>query len=215
MTFETIRWAIASIVIVTGCGLAALPARAADPLDASGPNFPKAGSSWVVSYKLGGSFGNSTGTFPVSVVGDQVWNGRPAWVLQSRSTLYFDPQGRQLARGNGSTILESWDPYWSGREWPLSVGKSWTSSPKLTNHSNGQTSAVKFTHTVQSAEEVTTPAGTFDTLKIVHESEFNRETEWWSPKLGVVVKKRTDRKSGNRLGVGVIDEEVVSYTAAP
>ena len=207
--------AITCVFALVACAASVLRANAADPLDASGPNFPKVGSSWVVAYKLGGSYGTSTGTFPVSVVGDQVWKGQPAWVLQSRSTLYFDQQGRQLARGNGSIILESWDPYWSGRDWPLSVGKSWTSSPKLTNHSNGQTSAVKFTHTVQAAEEVTTPAGTFETLRIVHDSEFNRETEWWSPKLGVVIKKRTERKSANRLGAGVVDEEVVSYTAGP
>jgi hypothetical protein len=120
-------------------------------------------SELVVSYKVSGSYGNASGTFPVSVVGEQIWNGRPVYVLQGRSTLYFDLQGRQLARGNGSAILESGDPYWSGREWPLSAGRAWTSSPKVTNHSNGQTSAVEFTHTVQSAEEVTTPAGTFVT----------------------------------------------------
>lgn len=88
---------------------------------------------------------------------------------------------------------------------PLNTGNSWSTRVNATNAATGTRASVRVDGDVIGSERVTTPAGSFDTVRIkrrvyagdwvAFKQETNiEETEWYAPALGRAVK--TDRKSG-------------------
>jgi hypothetical protein len=88
---------------------------------------------------------------------------------------------------------------------PLDAGQSWSTRVSATDPSTGRRNSVRIDGDVLSREPVTTPAGSFDTIKVKRRvyagdwEPFRNETridvtEWFAPALGRAVK--TDRKSG-------------------
>jgi hypothetical protein len=88
---------------------------------------------------------------------------------------------------------------------PLDAGQSWSTRVSATDPSTGRRNSVRVDGDVVSRERITTPAGSFDTIRVKRRvyagdwEPFKNETnidvtEWFAPALGRAVK--TDRKSG-------------------
>ena len=88
---------------------------------------------------------------------------------------------------------------------PLDAGKCWSTRVSATNPATGRRNSVRVDGNVVGSERITTPAGSFDTIRVKRrvyagdwepfKNETNiDETEWFAPALGRAVK--TDRKSG-------------------
>ena len=89
-------------------------------------------------------------------------------------------------------------------DFPLAEGKSWSTRVTATNAITGKRASVRVDGDVLGSEQVTVPAGSFDTFKIrrrVYAGDFDGprsetqiiETEWYAPALGRAV--RLDRNS--------------------
>jgi hypothetical protein len=88
---------------------------------------------------------------------------------------------------------------------PLNAGQSWSTRVSATTPGRDRPSSVRVDGDVVGSERITTPAGSFDTIKVKRRvyagdwEPFKNETridvtEWFAPALGRAVK--TDRKSG-------------------
>jgi hypothetical protein len=88
---------------------------------------------------------------------------------------------------------------------PLNTGNSWSTRVHATNPATGTRASVRVDGDVIGNERVSTPAGSFDTVRVkrrvyagdweAFRNETNiEETEWFAPGLGRPVK--VDRKSG-------------------
>ena len=88
---------------------------------------------------------------------------------------------------------------------PLNAGQSWSTRVSATTPASGRPNSVRVDGDVVGSERITTPAGSFDTIKVKRRvyagdwEAFRNETnidvtEWFAPALGRAVK--TDRKSG-------------------
>jgi len=84
-------------------------------------------------------------------------------------------------------------------EFPLAAGKSWSTRVNAVNPLNGKRATVRVDGDVVGTEQVSVPAGSFDTLKIrrrVYAGDFDGprsethivETEWYAPALGRAVR---------------------------
>lgn len=96
--------------------------------------------------------------------------------------------------------------------WPLTVGKSWTYDYEAPNQVNNQTYYFQYRMSAQVVgwETVTTPAGVFRALKIVHQGKSTNQaasaspgyrvawTYWYAPEVKRAVKSvvQTDTVSG-------------------
>lgn len=132
-------------------------------------------------------------------------------------------------------------PPYPAYPFPLDFGKSWSMRVNATNPATGRTNSVRVDGHVAGAERVTTPAGAFDTIKIVRTvfagdyESFLRETiiteiDWYAPALGRAVRmdrnsrwQDLSRASGGRGIFGGNDgwfrgdwsvQELVGYTPA-
>lgn len=127
-------------------------------------------------------------------------------------TSYVDPQGRLLARVQGTTPIESFEPYFVNADWPIFVGKWWLNRYRYRDHIRGRTfDNVQYDGKVEAYEDVTTPGGTFKAFKIAFGNPFSQLVLWYSPDLGIFIKSRSERYSGHYLGPGTYETELVSY----
>lgn len=105
-----------------------------------------------------------------------------------------------MPRENGlvdwSSRLDPLDPSFT---WPLWVGKRW-SGDFVQRDSDGSELPLKTYYEVIAKEELTTPAGTFETLRIERRSTPALEAEfidrlsvlWYAPEVGYVVRRLED-----------------------
>lgn len=95
-------------------------------------------------------------------------------------------------------------PPYPAYPFPLDVGKSWSSRVNATNPATGRAKGMRVDGEVAGGERVTTPAGTFDTIKIVRtvyagdaeiflSQTVITEIDWYAPALGRAV--RIERRS--------------------
>ena len=98
--------------------------------------------------------------------------------------------------------IQTYHPYEALYDWPLFVGKSWPSEFQLKNLDRNQTLDLKYVFTVEAREEVTVPAGTFKTLRILRTSPNDRYVVWYEPKLGLEVKRDWERYGTHPFGIG-------------
>jgi starvation-inducible outer membrane lipoprotein len=159
----------------------------------------------TVEYRMAntGSFGASSGTVTIKV-SEALWEGRmlrkyetpSGATLQSPSAgvvVVFDPSGRPMMR---------YDPPLDFN-FPLVVGKSWTTDHELTVGA-GTKMPMKTTWKVEAYEDITVPAGTFKAWRVVMTDNFGfRQTNWSMPDtLGMYAKRISERGQGHPQGVG-------------
>jgi hypothetical protein len=106
---------------------------------------------------------------------------------------------------------------------PLEAGKSWSLRVTATNPATGKHSSVRVDGEVLGSERISTPAGTFDTIKVKRsiyagDAEYFRgetnisETDWYAPALGRAV--RSESESAFR-DPGQCQDGSMSYLSPP
>jgi hypothetical protein len=176
--------------------------------------WPSVGSTFVVTEKRSGSFGSVTRQLTYSFLGKRAWHGRTLMgIADGSNTSYFEEQGRWVATMRDATVIERAEPGVQNYDWPLLVGKRWSTTFLYQDLARGPTfDSVTQDATVDAYEEVQTPAGNFNTFKISRGDPGYHITYWLSPELGVWVKARVERLSGHYRGVGTVESELVSYS---
>jgi hypothetical protein len=175
---------------------------------------PPVGSSWVTAVKTSGSYGSAASRSTITFLGELDFQGKKylAYSLDTDDVSYYDRSGRLVGRTVKGALKETNDPGFQSFAWPVHVGKSWVHSFRFTDHAAGRTfDNVQFWSKVEAYENVTTPAGTFKTFRIVHDNSSVQFTNWWSPEVALIVKSRGERKASYFAGAGTRETELVSY----
>src|SRR5262245_27516493 len=174
---------------------------------------PPAGAAWVIAYKASGSYGGGSGKSTARSEGGRDFQGGKYWAFSIDDTdvSYQDAEGRLVGRTVNGTVRETNSPGFRAFAWPLYVGQSWVHTFRLTDHAAGRSvDNVQFWSSVEAYEDVATPAGAFKVFRIVHDSQNERITNWWSPDLAITVKSKSERKTNHYAGAGVRETELVS-----
>jgi hypothetical protein len=203
-------------VVAVLCLLLLLPIEfaKADPTRADRPVWPPAGSTWTTSLKVSGSFGSGVREETLESMGEVDWEGRRVMGIhiRGRAQLLFDMERRIVAQTRDGKTIQTYHPYEALYEWPLFVGKSWSSDFQVKNLEHNRTGDYKYVFTVEAFEEITVPAGTFKAFRI-RRSTSPRDTfvHWYEPRLGVEVKRDWERFEGHMLGAGTYQMEMLSH----
>ncbi len=156
-----------------------------------------------------GSYG--TVNAPVTWVhGEREWQGRT--VVEAASpqagTNLLDPATHRTiatfsAKGD---LVMSFEPA-VGYQWPLAVGKTWTDRHTVTLHPSGRQVPLQISYRVEAREDVTVPAGTFTTWKVVGTDSLGEVQQYWTaPELGLpTIKRISDRPATHPQGAGHLE----------
>lgn len=183
------------------------------------PNAAAPGSTWMVAVRNTGSYGNQN-VETRTRANEKMWQGRQVFVYERPGNPQGDivterDTGRWIAWAKGDTPIVSFDPPF-GWNYPLTVGETWTSKHRWTNHATKQGGDFVGTWKVESYDDVTVRAGTFKAYKVVYSDSTGTEnTSWWSPEVGVNVKSTSRRTAKHAAGPGTSDIELLSRPAMP
>ncbi len=147
----------------------------------------------ITSSQLGASTTSST----------VAWNRRSDMAsLENRVTTQITYAGSTQEQ----TAVTTFDPPCRNIQWPLSVGKTWTETchQSTTGNGNTQTKDTTTTYTVEATQEVTVPAGTFDTFRVKAESGGQTTLQYISVKACGLVKS-TSEAYGNTVSLELQD----------
>lgn len=149
------------------------------------------------------------------------FNGRPAYrVAGANGNNFYDVETNNWMGSTDSvgkaTVTAA--PHWGQYQWPLWVGKTYRVSIDYTDHRQGRTwYDMTPAWTVEAAETVSVPAGTFETLRMRQKDNGRHvafaSTRWYSPELGVDVKVINTRTGRSYLGKGRTERVLVSFEA--
>ena len=178
-------------------------------------NYPptKVGAAWVATANDTGSFGSGTSQIPGKFLPNRTWQGREVHAFESAgfTTLMSTGNTKFLVQLKGDTPVMSWDPG-IGWQWPIEVGKSWTAKTKQTNHAAKTAIDLEYTQTIEAFEEITVPAGTYNTFRIRTVNSLGDENvQWWSPDTGIFMKQSLRRSAKHPAGAGTRELEVTSF----
>jgi hypothetical protein len=169
----------------------------------------------TVEYRVTstGSFGSGTSTVTMKV-SEVTYEGRtlrqyetPAGkTLQSPSAgtvAVLSPTGQPLMRYNPPLDFN----------FPLVVGKTWTADHELTVGAANKV-PMKTSWKVEAYEQVTVPAGTFNSWRLVMTDNFGfRQTNWSVPEtMGMFAKRYSERPQGHPQGAGT---QLLEMTMVP
>lgn len=208
MTFTRITLGLAlTASLLAGC--------AAPPRAEGGRVDQPIGSVVVRTQTDTGSYGSGTTTITGTRTAPKMWKGQQVAVYSNSTgpSLYqLPPNGTFVGFFNGDTPVVTFEPP-SGYEWPLEVGKSWTSKYNMVIHQSNQVIPVEVKVTVEAYEDVTTPAGTFKTFRVRNvDNQGNDNLNWFSPELGVFVKQKLTRTAASPQGPGTREVETIRQT---
>jgi hypothetical protein len=206
-----------SMAIAIGSG-ALLAAGCATPPSRPPGVYVPAPIGTVATYhrKSSGSYGTVDGTVQWTH-GLKEWQGRAviASVSPQAGTNLVDPTtGALIATlDTAGRPTFSYDPP-LGYEWPLEVGKTWTSRHMVTNHANQRTTPIEVTNKVEAHEDVTVPAGTFKSYRLRITTSLGEVTQQWTmPSQGLgTVKRILDRPATHPMGAGHLEGELTALT---
>ena len=173
---------------------------------------PAAGSTWEVAQRNTGSYGKDM-RLQISR-GDGTWEGAKV-VTYSNSlgmtTMATLDDGSWIAIvGRNGKPLMSFDPP-LGWQYPIMVGKTWTTSHKMTVHATGKTIPFESSCKVEDHGDVTVPAGTFKAFKLACATTLGNEDRFWfSADHGIFVKTSLRRTEKSSFGPGTQETELVS-----
>lgn len=180
---------------------------------AESPAATPAGTVMTFHRKSSGSLGTFDGPV-VWTISHGSWEGRPAVIQTARQGgTAFDPKTHanmaSLDPEGKATMV--FDPP-VGYQWPLQVGKTWTSEHTVTLYPSRNTVKIRVNYQVESWGDVTVPAGTFKAFKLRFTNNLGESEERWvSPADGIpTVKRHVERPASHPQGAGVLDAELLS-----
>lgn len=175
---------------------------------------PPLGSTFTYSQTETGSFGSGNSNLTMKVT-ERTWEGKRmiALVFPKFVILFEKAVGAWAAfLTPDDKPIFTWNPP-IGYDFPLEVGKTWTKSYQVTNHSINRTMPFDGTWKVESYEDVNIPAGTFKVFKVSYSDTIgNENVEWFDPALGVFVKASRKRTANAPTGPGTQERELISQT---
>lgn len=187
---------------IAGCrGVPALPAGTGPGLVAFDPAPPEGARTWPrPTWRAGDRFSFLRG-------GQQRLDLTVAAATREGYTL-VDASGNRLRRGLDLSNIGEWPP--EGDEalheltppdvrfhWPLWVGKRWRCR-YVDRTAGGEALEIETSYAVEDVDTVTTPAGTFEALRIVRTSRLHRQgglfldrinVIWYAPEPGLEVRQ--------------------------
>lgn len=180
---------------------------------AESPAATPAGTVMTFHRKSSGSLGTFDGPV-VWTISHGSWEGRPAVIQTARQgDTAFDPKTHanmaSLDPEGKATMV--FDPP-VGYQWPLQVGKTWTSKHTVTTPATGRSVPLEVNWKVEAWEDVTVPAGTFKAYKVVTTNNLGEaETRWTAPAVGVwTVKRLVSRPATHPQGAGELEAVLLS-----
>lgn len=192
-------------LLLTGCASAPPAAMRYVP--------PAVGSTVEYRVTNTGSFGSGSGAVAMTV-SEVTYEGR-------KLRKYETPSGATLQSPQASTVavlnaagqpLMRYDPPLDFN-FPLVVGKTWTADHELTVGPSLKM-PMKTSWKVEAYEDITVPAGTFKSWRIVMTDSFGfRQTSWSVPEtMGMFAKRISQRPQGHPQGAGT---QVLEMTKVP
>jgi hypothetical protein len=174
---------------------------------------PPIGSTWVQAQSNTGSYGTGTVQVPFKRV-ERMWEGKLMQANESPQQVVLtasDGAWAVILSPDGKPLI-SYDPP-IGYNYPLVVGKTWTTSYRMTVIPKKQVFPFDSTFKVEAYEEVTVPAGTFKAFKIsVMTNTGSEDTYWFVPEFGIYAKQSLRRTDKSGYGPGTREVELVSQT---
>jgi len=171
------------------------------------------GASWDVSQRNTGSYGKDA-QVRTTRIADSTWKGMPVAVMKASTGVTLL---QQASDGNWLAVLgPNGKPFMSfepavGWEYPLYVGKSWTTRHKVTMHASNKVFDLEWSCKVEDFEKVTVPAGTLDAFRVhCTTNDGTDELDWYSPEVQTIVKTRMVRGPNSGFGPGTQETELVS-----
>jgi hypothetical protein len=212
-----------SIAPITVVGVLLAVAASASPASAEQPSpgtlvWPPMGTTITVERTVSGSYGSAGGTFgsaagPVAWrLERSEWRGLPVVAAASGdgNTPLFEPETGALI----AVLDAARKPLWTYEpplrwEWPLEVGKAWTSNVRMTEERFASRPVVQLQteFRVEALEDVTVPAGTFRAFRVTSRNQLGMVSQLWVvPSLGLfaafAVKGIEERPASALLGAG-------------
>jgi hypothetical protein len=171
----------------------------------------------VLTYnrRLSGSFGSGHAK-AVWTYAEGEWQGRR--VLRAMNSLgggtLHDPKTFGIVanlNAAGQPTMSYEPPI--GIEWPIAVGKVWSTKHLVTLHASNQQVPFETSWTIEAQETIKVPAGSFNVFRAVRTgSDGEVETRWISLQRGVPLVKRTlVRSATHRQGAGTQEAELAEY----
>lgn len=176
---------------------------------------PPPGTEWEVAQRNTGSYGPDR---QINVrFAESSWEGRPALAFinsQGGATLVEPDTGRWLAiLGPGGKPVTRFSPA-LGWDWPLFVGKAWTTRYRMTIVASGRDVDYDLSCKVEAWEKVALRAGEMEAYRIACTSSIgNDEVYWSSPRWGLIVKSHLRRDASNPFGAGTQEAELATLPA--
>jgi hypothetical protein len=210
-------WKVTLWLAIAALGLTLVSGGCATAPKVEGPFIPPVGLTYTTSQINTGSYGSGT-TQITTKISERLWEGKRMTAYESTGGVLLEYVEGEW-KGKWQVILspqekpfQTYDPP-MGYEYPIEVGKTWTTSYRVTVHTVNKVFPFDMTFKVESYEDVTVPAGTFKAFKISYTDTLgNKGVQWYSPGLGPFpkwVQERTDKYPG---GPGTRQTELVSYT---
>lgn len=204
----------AVVLLIGGCATGPATSPAATKMSK-----PAAGTTMTYHRKSTGSLGAYDGRVAWTA-GTASWQGREVFASAAPGigTSLHDPVSLAMIAfldAAGKPVV-SYDPP-IDYQWPMQVGKAWSSQHMMTVHASGRTVPLTFDWKVEAWEKVTVPAGTFDAYKLTWKNSLGEaEARWVSPAEGIdTVKRHVERAATFPQGAGVLDAELLSRSGPP
>jgi hypothetical protein len=173
---------------------------------------PPLGSTWISARRDTGSYGSSSTELP-GKRGELMWQGKPHVTFENpETTIVAQPEGSWVGFFRDGKPVLTYDPP-AGYDFPLTVGKTFTKTYRLTNHATQQVSTSVVTTQIEALEDIVVRAGTFKAFRVkTSDTLGNENMVWFSPELGIFVKQMNRRTDKHAQGVGTRDVELISQT---
>jgi hypothetical protein len=160
----------------------------------------------------------SLGTFDGQVVwtySQATWQGRPAIAFgspQAGVSLHDPASFAQLGGLNpaGQPAIQFEPPL--GIDWPLEVGKTWSTTVTQTRLPSGEKTQLTIDYKVEAWEDVSVPAGTFKAYRMSWRNNLGEtEVRWLNPMEGLAtIKRQVERPATHPMGAGLLDAVMLS-----
>jgi hypothetical protein len=177
--------------------------------------FPTPGTRWRASFINAQGVTNTT---LYTVLDDGMHAGKLVYRRRGgRSTTVFDKgTANQVATLRDGKESESYLPHAGTLDWPLYVGKSWTSRYVYRDLVR-ETSIdpVQYEYRVETYEKVVVPAGTWDAFRIASKNVngTSLSTIWYAPELKLIVKRINETTARHSSGITKTIYEIIEYPA--
>jgi hypothetical protein len=180
--------------------------------------YPSVGTTWRRKLVWHTEHNQGTSTYRITVMAEGTYEGRPVHRSSGgeKLHLYDKATGNWIANLRAGKELQSASPYIANYAFPLWVGKTWQSSYTYADRERDQTfTDIPWLGRVTAHEDVTVPAGTFTTFKVVGTDGYGvtRRVVWYSPELNIEVKIIFERLPGHPFGTGKFTRELIEYAA--